>query len=294
MKRGIVPKDFERIALRVCYTTVVVNIILTVFKLLTGFFQFSGAMMSDGLHSASDLVSTIILIAAIKMSSQSGDSKYNYGYEKMHSIAALLLSVLLLVSGVWIGLGAINKISNSSTDMIEPGALALIAAAISIIVKEWMYWYTLNAAKKINSTAMHADAWHHRTDALSSVVSLIGIAGARMGYYLLDPLVSIVICIIILKVALDISRNAVLELVDVAGGPALFEMLRHECMQINGVYAVDSLRTRRFSSQYYADALISVRPGITVDEGYAICSQVKTRIEELDLIKGCTVEIKPS
>ena len=192
-------KDHKSIAMRVSVVSMIINTILSIGKVAAGIIAGSGAMISDGVHSASDVFSTIIVIIGFNIAHKESDEKHQYGHERFECIAAIILAAILLATGIGIGLSGINKIiAGIEGNLAAPGSLALIAAVISIVVKEWMYWYTRAAAIKINSGALKADAWHHRSDALSSVGSFIGILGARIKFPILDPIASIIICLLCL------------------------------------------------------------------------------------------------
>lgn len=185
------------LAMRVSVISVIVNLVLSAFKLLAGIFANSGAMISDAVHSASDVFSTFIVMIGVTISGKKADKEHPYGHERMECVAAIVLAVILFATGLGIGWSGIQKIFFMNSDSLEvPGMLALIAALVSIVTKEWMYWFTKFTADKIRSDALRADAWHHRSDALSSIGALIGIGGARLGFPVLDPIASVVICLV--------------------------------------------------------------------------------------------------
>ena len=195
--------------------SIAINLVLSAFKLFAGVAAHSGAMISDGIHTASDVLSTLIVMAGVAMADRQSDKEHPYGHERMECVAAVLLAAVLFATGAGVGIEAVKTVVvQSAGGLAVPGRLALIAAVVSIVVKEWMYWYTRAAARKIDSQALMADAWHHRSDALSSVGALVGIAGARMGIAVLDPVASLVICIFIVKAAAGIFRDAVDRMVD--------------------------------------------------------------------------------
>ena len=203
--KNVKAKANEQIAMQVSANSIAVNLMLSIFKLIAGLMASSGAMISDAIHSASDVFSTIIVIIGVKISGKASDEDHPYGHDRFECVASIILAILLGVTGVGIGLTGVQKLTAGHYDTLAvPGVLALAAAVISIVVKEIMYWYTRNAAKKINSGALMADAWHHRSDALSSVGSFVGIFGARMGFPMLDPLASVVICLFVVKAHLRI------------------------------------------------------------------------------------------
>ena len=206
--KSIPPQQEGRIIARVSALTILGNILLTVFKLFAGIAGHSGAMVSDAIHSMSDVAATAITYFGIRLSRKDADQQHPYGHERVECLVSLLLGLLLFMVGCGIGWEGILKIAGGSYDQLTiPSALALAAAIVSILIKEAMYWYTRHYALLLNSTAFMADAWHHRSDALSSVGSLIGIGGAMLGFPVLDPAASIAICLCILKVAFDILKE---------------------------------------------------------------------------------------
>lgn len=192
--------DFEKIANRVSFITIVGNVLLSIIKLLAGIIAHSNAMISDAIHSASDVFSTIIVIIGIKLSARKPDKEHPYGHERMECVAAIVLSIVLFITGLGIGSTAVKNITSGSYNTLQiPGILALAAAILSIVCKEGMYWYTRYNARKIDSSALMADAWHHRSDAFSSIGALVGIAGARLGFPVMDSVASLVIFVFIIK-----------------------------------------------------------------------------------------------
>ncbi len=195
-------EEFERVAMRVSAVSIIANFALTVFKLSAGILAHSGAIISDAIHSASDVFSTVVVIIGIRISRKESDKNHPYGHERLECVAAIVLATILAFTGLGIGYSALRQIAGGDyANLTVPGRLALVAAAVSILVKEAMYQYTRINARRIDSGALMADAWHHRSDALSSVGALIGIGGARLGFPILDPVASVVICVFIEKAA---------------------------------------------------------------------------------------------
>lgn len=285
----------SKIAMRVSKVSIFVNILLSIIKLVAGILANSGAMISDAVHSASDVLSTFIVIIGVKIGGQNADEKHQYGHEKLECIVAIFLSVLLGLTGLGIGYEGIGRIEKAlNGDLPAPGILALIAAILSIFVKEWMYWYTRNSAKKINSPSLMADAWHHRSDAFSSVGSLVGIGGSIIGFKILDPLAAIVIAIIILKVSYDIGKDAVEKIVDVSCDEEIVEEIKRLTLEEVGVKGVDSLKTRIFGAKFYIDLEIAVDGNISLNEAHIIAEKVHNKIEEsFSEAKHCMVHINP-
>jgi cation diffusion facilitator family transporter len=285
-----------KLALKVSWVSIWVNSLLSAFKLAAGILAHSSAMVSDAIHSASDVFSTFTVMIGVKLAARQADNDHEYGHERLECIAALLLAVVLALTGVGIGWSGIQKMMQASYGTLEaPGLLALVAAIISIGCKEAMYWYTRNAAKKADSSALMADAWHHRSDALSSVGSLIGIAGARMGFPILDPLASLVICLFILKVSYDIFRQSVKELTDRSCPASVEKEMREVIVRQEGVKQLDLLHTRQFASRIYVDVEISADGSLTLYESHDIAQRVHDIIEkDFPRVKHCMVHVNPT
>lgn len=283
------------LAMQVSRQSVGINLLLSLGKLAAGVLGRSAAMVSDAVHSASDVFSTLIVMIGLHLSRKAADQDHQYGHERLECVAAILLAAVLAATGVGIGVGGIERIrSAQSGEVVIPGSMALWAAAISIVVKEGMYWYTRWAAKKSGSAALMADAWHHRSDALSSVGSLIGIAGARLGYPVLDPIAGVVISLFILKAALDIFRDAVGKLTDRAAAPALEREMGELVLAQEGVRRLDLLKTRQFGSRLYVDVEFSADGDLSLVDAHAIAQQVHDRLEEaFPAVKHCMVHVNP-
>lgn len=288
-------KDYEKTAMHISLVSIVGNVILSLFKLLAGVLAHSGAMISDAIHSASDVFSTIVVIIGIRISSKKSDKEHPYGHERLECVAALILATILAITGLGIGWSALQKIVEGKFDqLVVPGMLALAAAIVSILIKEAMFWYTRAGAKKIDSGALMADAWHHRSDALSSVGALIGIAGARMGFPVLDPVASLVICIFIEKAAFDIFKDAVDKMVDKACDEQTEQQMRDCVMSQEGVLGIDLLHTRTFGNKIYVDVEICADGNSTLNEAHAIAEMVHDSIEkQFPKVKHIMVHVNP-
>ena len=257
--------------MRVSVVSIVWNVVLSLFKLIAGIVGHSGAMISDAVHSASDVFSTFVVILGVNIASRQSDEDHQYGHDRLECVAAIILAVVLFATGIGIGIGGVNKILGRDFGNTEiPGMIALAAAVVSIGVKEAMFWYTRAAAKKINSGALMADAWHHRSDALSSVGAFVGILGARMGFPVLDPLASVVICIFIAKAAYDIFKDAIDKMVDKSCDEETERAMREVILKQAGVQRVDMLHTRLFGARIYVDIEISADGEMTLREGHEI------------------------
>lgn len=289
-------KENEAIAMRVSARSMALNIVLTAFKLIAGIVAHSGAMISDAIHSASDVISTIIVMIGVKMAGKAPDRNHPYGHDRFECVASIVLSVMLGLTGAAIGIeGLRNIVGSSYLHLTAPGKLALAAAVISIVTKEGMFWYTRINAKKIRSSALMADAWHHRSDALSSVGSFVGILGARLGFPIMDPLASIIISFFILKAAFDIFLDAISKMTDRACSDPVINALRKTILAVPGVEGIDVLRTRDFGSMIYVDVEIMAEGSLTLYEAHDIAQQVHDDIEQdFPNVKHCMVHVNPA
>ena len=287
-----VQTNHSKLAMQVSRNTIIGNFVLTAFKLAAGILGHSSAMLSDAIHSASDVFSTLIVMVGIRISGKKADGNHNYGHERLEAVAAILLAVVLAATGVFIGYSGVRSILAANYGGLQvPGTLALIAA---IVVKEGMFWYTRQAADKIHSAALMADAWHHRSDALSSVGSLVGIAGAQLGLPILDPIASLVICLFILKASYDIFMSAVRQLVDQSADPEVESAMAKTIRSQEGVLRLDLLRTRQFGSRLYVDVEIAADGNQTLFAAHAIAEQVHNQIEaQFPTVKHCMVHVNP-
>lgn len=287
--------NYEKTAMKVSIVSVIWNLLLSAGKLFAGIFANSGAMISDAVHSASDVFSTIIVMIGVKISGKDSDNDHPYGHERLECVAAIILATVLAATGIGIGYGAVVKIMAGDYNVEMPGILALVAAVVSIVVKELMFWHTRYYAKQIDSSALMADAWHHRSDSLSSIGALIGIIGARLGFGIMEPLASVVICIFIEKAAYDIFMDAVNKMVDKSCDDETMEKIKACAMNIPGVENIDLLRTRVFGNKIYVDMEIAADGNKTLDETHAVAERVHDAIEqEFPKVKHIMVHVNPA
>ncbi|MGK0469062.1 cation diffusion facilitator family transporter [Clostridium sp.] len=281
-----------RIGIKISSITIIANILLSVIKLFAGIFGRSGAMIADSIHSLSDVLSTLAVMLGLRLAKQPADEGHPYGHEKMEPVMAKILASILLITALLIGYNGVKNIITGTT--VIPHKIAMYAAILSILIKEWMYRYTVKGAKKIESSALMADAWHHRSDAFSSIGTLIGVLGARMGYPILDPIASLVICILITKVAINIYKQAIDQLVDHCADAETIEKITYEIENTNGVINIDELKTRLHANRLFVDVEICVNRDLSVCEGHEIAESVHNSIENLDnRIKHCMVHVNP-
>lgn len=284
----------KKIAMKVSYNTIIGNVVLSIGKFVAGIVSGSNAMISDAVHSASDVLSTFIVMIGIHISGKSSDDDHQYGHERFECVASIILAVILFLTGIGIGKTGIESIINNEVKPLEMEIVALTAAIVSILSKEFMFHYTKKAAKKINSSALMADAWHHRSDALSSVGSFIGILGAKLGLPICDPIASVVICVFILKAAVDIFKEAVDKIVDKSCDGETVEKMSDVVMKVDGVKGIDLIKTRLFGDKIYVDVEISADGTLTLEQAHAIAQNVHDKIEETFAdVKHCMVHVNP-
>ena len=288
--------DFTKTAVKVSMVSIIGNAVLSLLKLIAGVLAHSGAMVSDAVHSASDVFSSIIVIIGVKLSAREADRDHPYGHERFECVAAIILSGVLLITGIMIGKSALDQLlANDYDAIVVPGLLALAAAVISIVSKEAMFWYTRFYAKKLDSPALMANAWHHRSDALSSVGALIGIVGARMGFKVLEPVASLIICAFIFKAAYDIFRDSVSKMVDHSCDDATEEAIARCAAAQDRVRGVDLIQTREFGNRIYVDIEIRADGDLTLRESHQIAEQVHDAIEkQFDKVKHIMVHVNPA
>ena len=271
------------------------NLLLAAFKFLAGLLGHSSAMLSDALHSASDIAGGVIVMIGVSFSEKQADEDHPYGHERLECIASLLLAAILLIAGLAMGWHAAEDIfTGAYRTAAVPGRIALIAAAVSIAVKEGMFRYTMARAKKIDSGALRAEAWHHRSDALSSVGSLLGVLGARLGAPILDPAAGLVICLFILKAAYDIFREAVERMTDRSGGEELEQNIRDCVAEYPEVLGIDLLRTRVFGRMYYVDLEIRMDGTMSLAASHDVAERLHDALEtRFPRVKHVMIHVNP-
>lgn len=281
--KGAISINETKIINRLSTVGIAGNIALVVFKLYAGIAGHSGAMVSDAVHSLSDVFATLVAYIGVRISKKAPDQDHPYGHDRLECVASMILGMILLATGFGIGLNGVKQIAAGHYEQLAvPSAIALAAAVVSIVSKEVMFWYTRYYAKKLNSSAFMADAWHHRSDALSSVGSLIGIGGAMLGVPVMEPIACVAICLCILKVAYDILKDSIDKMLDTACSPEYEASLRSFIAEQDGVRRVDKLQTRRFGSKIYIDAEIGVDGSISLFEAHAIAESVHNAVEKRD------------
>ena len=286
--------DEQKIVKKLSTVGILGNVFLAAFKLLAGVFGKSGAMISDAVHSLSDVFATLVAYIGVRLSKQPEDVEHPYGHERLECVASLILGLILAGTGISIGYAGIRNIFFERETLEIPTLLPLIAAVVSIVAKEGMFWYTMFYAKKLDSSAFKADAWHHRSDAISSVGSFIGIGLAKLGFPIMDPIAGLIICIFILKVAFDISKDAICKMVDTSCSDELEQSIRKFIEEQPGVKHIDLLHTRQFGNKIYVDLEIAVDRNMSLIEAHNIAENVHASVEqEFPNVKHIMIHVNP-
>lgn len=282
-------------AVKVSIYAIIINFFLAIFMFITSMKSSSSVILSESINTAADVFTTMIVIFGVSVSIKKPDKEHQYGHEKIECISAIVLSGILLITGVSIGFDGILKVVDGIQNGIEaPTSLAIYAAITSILVKEFLFLMVRAVAKKENSQSVMADAWHHHSDALCSCGSLLGIIGARMGFPLLDPLASIVICGVIIKVAIDIFLDSINKLVDSSCDEDTVNEMSELVLSIEGVKSLDLLKTRLFGSKFYVDIEIGVDGDQSLRKAHDIAEMVHDAVEtKYQNAKHCMVHLNP-
>ncbi len=286
--------DEERykIGNKITWITIVVNVFLAVTKVLVGILSNSTAILADGIHTVSDVGSSIGIIVGFLISKKAEDREHQYGHEKAESISGFILSIFLIAVGMKIGYSAFGIILSGKNQV--PGSIAAWVAGISIFVKELQFRIALYGGKKINSSALIADAWHHRSDAFSSIAALIGIIGARMGYTYLDPLAGLIVAIIIIKVGLKLFIQGYNELMDVSIEEDKLFILVNKITSLHEVLNINKIRTRKHGAKVFVDIKVCVNPNFTVLKGHTISHEVEDLVyDNIENVKDVLISISP-
>ena len=272
---------------------IIVNLVLAVGKLIIGFLGHSQALVADGLHSLSDLISDGLVLLATHHSSADADEDHPYGHARYETVATIALGVLLIAVGIGISIDAMHRILNPE-HLLIPSTLTLWIAGLSIVSKEALYQYTAFIARKVKSKLLHANAWHHRTDAISSVVVFVGITGAILGWPMLDSIAAVIVALMIIYIGWQLSHQSIQELVDTALEPETVDAIKEHILSIDGVLECHMLRTRRMSHNALVDVHILVDSKLSVSEGHQISEAVEySLISNFDDINDVTVHIDP-
>ncbi len=270
-----------------------IDFLLGTAKILVGWMAHSQALVADGIHSLSDLATDFIVLYAAKHSHKAADEDHPYGHGRIETLATVGLGLALIVIAIGIGYDAVLRLNDPGM-LLQPGMLALAVATVSVISKEWIYHYTVRAARRLRSDMLLANAWHSRSDAVSSIVVVIGIAGAMYGYPYLDSVAAVVVAAMIAKIGFNVVRSSSKELIDTALEPKEIASIRKHIFGISGVRAVHMLRTRKSAGDAFVDVHIQVDPRVSVSEGHQIGEAVRYRLfDKVEAVSDVTVHIDP-
>jgi cation diffusion facilitator family transporter len=270
-----------------------VDLCLGIAKILVGWLAHSQALIADGIHSLSDLITDFIVLYAAKHSHKAPDANHPYGHGRIETLATVALGIFLIIIAAGIAYNAVLRL-NEPDMWLEPGWVALVVAIISIFSKEWVYRFTIKAARQLRSEMLMANAWHSRSDAISSIVVVIGIAGAMYGYPYLDAVAAVAVAVIIAKIGFNLIRSNSKELIDTALEPEEVEIIRRHIFKVDGVNAAHMLRSRKSAGNAFVDVHIQVDPYLSVSEGHQIGEMVRRRLlDEVEMVTDVTIHIDP-
>ncbi|HEY8160158.1 MAG TPA: cation diffusion facilitator family transporter [Methylobacter sp.] len=283
----------DKLKARASYVGAAINVLQTLIKIGFGILGQSAALIADGIHSLSDLLSDLLVIIAVKLGSREADHDHPYGHRRFETIATVILGVSLIGIGGAIVWSVMERMANPE-HLPVPNVLSLGVATLSILINEWLYQYTKRIAKITRSKLLLANAWHQRSDAISSLVVLIGIGAVMMGYPLADGVAAVVVALMVAKIGLNLVFESIKELVDTSLPPALVEEIRTAIHEIDGVEGIHLLRTRQMGEDALIDAHIVVDPRITVSEGHMIGDIVRDDlIKRFDDVMDVLVHVDP-
>jgi len=273
-------EDSEELAsgLTVTQVGIVINVALVVLKVSVGWLGRSQALIADGVHSLSDLLSDLVVLLGLKWGRKEEDESHPFGHARIETVAGMLTGLILVGTGIVLAYRAVTAIYQHSES--TPGLALIIAAAISIVLKEGLYWYTIKVGRRIRSLAVIANAWHHRSDAFSSVAVLIGVTGAYLSpsWHMADAYAALVVTFFIAKVGLELMWSAAKEVIDTAPDEAAVTQVRLTAMTVPGVRQTHDIRARLSGSRIFAEIHIVVDPDLTVRAGHQIADNVKERL----------------
>jgi len=273
------------LATKITWIGLVINSILTLFKFFAGIFGNSAAMIADAVHSLSDFATDVVVIFSFKIVKKPIDDNHDYGHGKFETLAGFLVGLALLIVAAGIFYSGIKNVifSLNGGKLETPGILALIAALFSIGIKEWLYRYQVKIGEKIKSSAVIANAWHHRSDAFSSIGTFLGIGGAVIlgkKFAILDPLAAVIVSFFIFKVAYDITIFNIQELLEVSLPNSEKELIINHVKSVDGAFNPHRLRTRRIGGYWAIDMHIEVERHLTVVEAHQIADTVENKIRK--------------
>lgn len=283
----------SREAQRVTLIGALINLVLAILKVIVGHIGHSAALVADGIHSLSDLASDVIVMLATRHGRQPADDDHPYGHQRIETVATVILGSMLVLVALGIAWDASIRVLNRN-DLHTPDMLVILVATLSLASKEWLYRYTMRVANHVNSRLLEANAWHHRSDAISSFIVLIGVAGAMAGLPILDAVAAFLVALMIIQIAWELMSSSVKELVDTAVDEDTLKQIRSLITQTDGIVSLHLLRTRRMGSNILVDAHLQVSPRLSVSEGHQIAEHVRDQlIHQMSHIQDVTIHIDP-
>lgn len=271
----------------------VIDLVLAILKLIFGYVAHSQALIADGVHSLSDLATDVLVLIAAKHGSREADEEHPYGHGRIETLATVVLGVALIVIAAGLSWDAVDRMFHPE-ELLQPGIWALVIAGISVISKEWIFHYTMRVAKRLNSTMLKANAWHSRSDAISSIIVVVGVAGTMAGLPYLDAVAAIGVSLMVAKIGWDLAWHSVHELIDTGLEREKVAAIRKAIKEVDGVKALHMLRTRRMGGEALVDVHILVEPRLSVSEGHYISESVRKRlVEKFDVVQDVLVHIDP-
>lgn len=278
---------------RVTLVGAAVNVLVSAAQIVGGLFAHSQALVADGVHTLSDLISDAVVLFAAKHGSQEADEDHPYGHRRIETLGSVLIGLALVGVSAGIGLNAAERLLHPASQL-SPEPLALAFAVLAIFAKESLYHYTMHVAKRVQSNLLRANAWHHRSDVFSSLIVFIGIGGAMLGYHALDAIAALIVALMIARIGGQLATAGVRELIDTALDPEEVAEIRKTILETDGVEGLHRLRTRRMGGEALADVHILVNPRISVSEGHRISEAVEHRLlERFEDMKDVVVHIDP-
>ena len=278
---------------KVTIISILLNIGLTMLKILAGILGNSTAIIADGLHSASDIITSFGVLIGNKISRKPRDDEHQYGHEKAESLVSFTLAAVLIGIALKIGYDGFKELININ-NILVPNVLPLVVALISIAVKEYQYQITIRVAKRNNSSVLKADAWHHRSDALSSIAAFIGIGGAMLGFKILDPIATIIVAIVVVKVGINILKSSCDELMDSSISKEDIREIKLLIDNNENVYGIKDFKSRKYGSVAYIDMSIFIDKSKSLEEAHDIADKLERNIiSNLGYIKEINIHTEP-
>jgi cation diffusion facilitator family transporter len=282
-----------RVAKRVTLVGSVIDFLLGLAKVVVGYMANSQALIADGIHSFSDLGTDALVLIAAKHGAKDADAEHPYGHGRFETIATVILGVALIIVAFGIAWDAVDRLFHPAA-LLQPGLLALGVALLSVVAKEWIYHYTMRVARLLRSKMLEANAWHSRSDAISSIVVFIGVGGTMLGLDYLDAIAAVIVALMVAKIGWDLAWHSVQELADVSLEAERVSAIRDAISEVDGVRELHMLRSRRMGQDALVDVHVLVRPWLSVSEGHMIAVAVEERLKErFDEISDVTVHIDP-